>query len=833
MLSIVGFAVGFANPAMFGLSAESTIMGGLYGASLFGNIWNATHQENNDTTSYSKFDALMNTVSSESAIPLIYGTRKYGGNQLWHYKSSDGLTLTKDVVISDGEIDGITEVKYNDILVSSLSGCSYAFHSGSPTQAPPSNYADVGGYKNIAWLRATMRSSSQLQGSNPTVTYVCKGKKVWDTRTNTYAHSSNPAMCLRDFLLSKRYGVAKFVPDIATMIDEDSFMEVADYCDKQIYFVTSNVVSKVGTIDDNIAAIQAKIDAGVIEDSDGIQSQITALQVSRQALINGQSSVDVNIVSFEPRYTLNIILDEKQNVTDALDSIFATFGGFLCFSGGKISLRCEKDDTVSYTFTNDTIVENSVTIEQLSLDETPNQYKIGYFDPANNWTQVKVISEDIVDQQPKPIGRGKVIVKEVTLAGCTSQAQAIALGRLYRLKNKLCSLTIEFKTTSFAMHLQPGDIITTTYDKFDDNGDPLRVLNAMPWRILEISQESGTYTIKARQYNASIYGGYQDTIVVKDYVPIIGALSTPPNVQDFAVSQNQRLIEFRWTLMANVTYELRQGSSWGSGTVIQSNITGNSYVLTTIVTGNYTYWIKAMTSYGVYSDTATEATIAVLSVPSSNIVVAAELLGDVGGTLTDCQMFQGKIIVNPLETWDDFAARYGTWKSEGIWGEPTKPTATYESQVYDLNKNLSSIVSAMWECSGGISIQWRYSEDGVDWTEYAPYFVGTYKFRYHQWKLTVITNGVYEYLSTANVVIDVPDVLQKFISVSITDAVNGLTLSFNPVYAVTPSITANVVDGQVAFVNIASKDETSVTLKAYNITGTSIAAVIDVQSLGY
>ena len=47
-----------------------------------------------------------------------------------------------------------------------------------------------------------------------------------DTRTNNTAYSENPAMCLRDYLLNKRYGLGRWLT--SDMIDEDSFKECAD-----------------------------------------------------------------------------------------------------------------------------------------------------------------------------------------------------------------------------------------------------------------------------------------------------------------------------------------------------------------------------------------------------------------------------------------------------------------------------------------------------------------------------------------------------------------------------------------------------------------------------
>jgi hypothetical protein len=96
------------------------LAGGIYGASLGGTIWSATHKEKAPSQTYD-FDVLQNQVSSEAMIPIIYGTRKWGGYQTWHDTSTDKQTLTKDVVMCEGEIGGMTELKANDLYIETKS----------------------------------------------------------------------------------------------------------------------------------------------------------------------------------------------------------------------------------------------------------------------------------------------------------------------------------------------------------------------------------------------------------------------------------------------------------------------------------------------------------------------------------------------------------------------------------------------------------------------------------------------------------------------------------------------------------------------------------------
>lgn len=496
-LSILGFAVGYFHPQWFQLASSHAFMAGLYGASLGGTLWNIMHPPKMQMD-YGRFDSIMNTVSSEAVIPVIYGIRKWGGIQTWHKTENNNKRIIKDIIICEGEIDGIYDVRANDIKIGSkdaretleaqiaqyifpsvndrnkwldqvikeqndnyVDNCSFVFKNGSPNQSPPDNWDVVGGYKNCAWLRATLNLSEKLQGGNPTITMLVKGKKVWVWRNGSwyYEWSNNPAWCLRDFLLSKRYGLGQYITQ--DMIDEDSFKEAADYCDELVYFYDAN----------------------------------------------GQ-------LCYEKRFTLNMIIDQQREASEVLGEILSNFGGFLVITDDKISLRIEKDTPSSYIFNDDTIIRDSMEITQVPLSETPNRYRIGYFDPLQNWTQVKIMVEDTADQKE----RGIVINKDITLSGVLNQSQALRLSRFYRDLNKVCNIVIQFQTATQAMHLEPGDVITVSWNNVFQN---------MPFRILEIYDNGqGVWTIKAQQFNPSIYNDALGAeITIPNYTTIPSPIS--------------------------------------------------------------------------------------------------------------------------------------------------------------------------------------------------------------------------------------------------------------------------------------------------------------------
>lgn len=276
-------------------------------------------------------------------------------------------------------------------------GTNYSFHDGDT----PENYDTVGGYPAIAWLDMNFIVSNELNG-NPSVSAVVMGKKVYDTRTKKTAYSTNPAMCLRDFMLSKRYGLGRWIS--ADDLDEDSWNKAADYCDEEISF-----------LDASGAIIKAK------------------------------------------RFELNMVIDQKNSALDWLQEILATFQGYLTLTNSKFKLHIESQTDISYKFNDDNCSDLSVT--PLSLNDTPNKYVVKIIDPRNNWTTVACNVEDYADQKE----RQKIITKEVNLNGTTSQYQALRLARFYRDQNLACPLTLSWKTGINGMHLEPGDVVTVSY----------------------------------------------------------------------------------------------------------------------------------------------------------------------------------------------------------------------------------------------------------------------------------------------------------------------------------------------------------------------------------
>ncbi len=126
--SIAGFALGGLGGALGWWGASARFMvGAMYGMSIASTIWSVSHQQSLDydisgdysNEDSSRFDTVTNEISNSAVIPLIYGTRKWGGLQVWHNPYNSQRNLQKDVLVCEGNIKGVYDVAANDDLIKS------------------------------------------------------------------------------------------------------------------------------------------------------------------------------------------------------------------------------------------------------------------------------------------------------------------------------------------------------------------------------------------------------------------------------------------------------------------------------------------------------------------------------------------------------------------------------------------------------------------------------------------------------------------------------------------------------------------------------------------
>lgn len=269
-----------------GLALMSTATASLTGAALIGGSFmthflvttamgaalNALTPKPSFSTGASNDANLGYQVSTRGAAQnhqVIYGQTKIGGAIVFDAVSGENNKVLHRVIAFAGhEIEEFTTVYFNDEYMTlttdtDSNGDTYykptlATDSSGNTSTRYNNFVRIymrkGGSENNTAIAALISAGvnwtqdHKLQGSAylylrmvfdadafpngvPDMSALVKGKKVYDPRTSTTAWSSNPALCVRDYLTNTSYGLG----EDASSIDDELVKTAANVCDYYNY----------------------------------------------------------------------------------------------------------------------------------------------------------------------------------------------------------------------------------------------------------------------------------------------------------------------------------------------------------------------------------------------------------------------------------------------------------------------------------------------------------------------------------------------------------------------------------------------------------------------
>jgi len=360
---------------------------------------------------------LVNKQSNIASLPVIYGQRKVGGTRVFIGSSgADNIYLYMVLALSEGEIHSIGDVYINDVLStdSKYSGLitinKYTGTDGQAADATLVN-ANIGWtsahkLSGVAYLAIRFKWDQDAFGSIPTVHAVVQGKKVYDSRTSataSVANSSNPALCLRDYLTNSRYGKGL----AAGFIDDTLFNTAANKCDALVTSYTGSSNQKI--------------------------------------------------------FTCNAVINTGQSLIDNVKVILSSMRGIMPYSQGKYGLVIEDQGSATFAFDESHII-GGISIRSESKKTKFNRIVATFPDPSANW-QLNQIEYPIAGSAEESgylaEDGGIELVKNMDLP-CTTNiysAQDIAEIALKRSRN---ALSVTFNSTSEALNCSVSDIVSVT-----------------------------------------------------------------------------------------------------------------------------------------------------------------------------------------------------------------------------------------------------------------------------------------------------------------------------------------------------------------------------------
>jgi hypothetical protein len=333
---------------------------------------------------------------------LIYGKMRVGGNVVFiAHSGSDNKYLHLAVVFATHHINSYEEVWFNDNKIWTASGgfqddwgtyvtmdttkLDTSGQSASSLLTPITEWTADHKLSGIAYIAFKLEwNQDKFPQGVPNITAVIKGKRVFDPRTSVTAYSTNPALCLRDYMLDQSYGLG----ESNVNIDSTALEAAADLCDEQV-----------------------SIDAGGTQD----------------------------------RYQCNGVIDTANQIKANIEQLLASMGGKLTYSGGKYFVDGAEYKTPTHTFTKADVISEIQTQTKQSRRGIYNGVKGIFVSEEKNY---KVLDYPPQISSTYATEDGDPLYLDMPLPFVTNNLQAQRLAKIALLKSRqqvVITMTVNLK----------------------------------------------------------------------------------------------------------------------------------------------------------------------------------------------------------------------------------------------------------------------------------------------------------------------------------------------------------------------------------------------------
>ncbi len=411
------------------------------------------------TNSFDDFERglLINKQSNDSNIPVVYGERLVGGTRVFMETSgTDNTYLYMAIVMAEGEINDITEIRVDDKVVTwasdltdgtevevnssdsnfykdSTSLIRIEPHFGTDGQSASTllstltNWTSNHKLSGLCYLAIRFKWNSDAFTGVPKVQAKIQGKKIKTYNASlveqTASYSTNPAWCLLDYLTNTRYGKGISINEI----NLQSFYDASLVCETQV------------------------------------------------TPYSGGS--DINI------FDTNVALDTSRNIIDNVRELIKGCRGYLPYASGKYSLVIETTGTATITLTEDDII-GGYSLSTPSKNEKYNRVIVGFVNPDRNY-QVDEIQWPPIDDSGLPSSDqhdtmktadgGFLLEGRFQFTTLTNQYQAEEMAEVI-LRRSREALALGITVNLNAYELTIGDIVNITHSSLGFSAKPFRVL---------------------------------------------------------------------------------------------------------------------------------------------------------------------------------------------------------------------------------------------------------------------------------------------------------------------------------------------------------------------
>lgn len=384
---------------------------------------------------------LLNKQSNDANIPVVYGTRLLGGTRVFLETSgTDNQYLYGALVLCEGEINNITEIRVNDSAVtfsaSIANGTTITSNDsrfGTTIQVQPffgaddqvassllttlSNWGSNHRLRGVAYLAFRITWDNDKYTGIPKIQAKVEGRKIstFDGSDNetTGQFSSNPAFILIDYLRNSTFGKGVAL----SSIDIPSFFTASQVCDSTVTYHGSTT-------------------GKLIE--------------------------------------CNAVLDSKAKVIDNVKKLLLGMRGLLSYQQGKYRLVVETTGSSQLTFTKDNTI-GGIKVSSERKNNKFNRMLVEFTNPDKGFQTDTVIYDTnhstLLTEDNNILQEGRL-----SLPTITNIHQAKEMGRVALLRSRN-SLSVSLKANYQALNLIVGDIVSVTEEVTGMSTKKFRIMN--------------------------------------------------------------------------------------------------------------------------------------------------------------------------------------------------------------------------------------------------------------------------------------------------------------------------------------------------------------------
>ena len=573
---------------------------------------------------------LLNKISANSPIPVVYGKRKIGGNMVFCETSgTDNEYLYMIFTLAEGQCESCEKIYIDDKEVTwsgaltdgtertvgsgdsnfykdSASLISVTWYDGDDDQTYNTTVGALSSWtsnhrlRGISYLALKFKWNQDAFSGLPNVHALLKGRKVYDpnldgTKTggsgshredtaSTWAWSDNPVLCTLDYMRNSRFGMG-----IANSYFDDNYADwqtAADVCDVDVTPYTS------------------------------------------------ASAIDL--------MDMNGVVDTKQKCIDILKMMINGFRGYLNYANGQYKVISESTGSASISLTEDNII-GGLKVSSMDRNSRYNRVIVTYINPDKNYQTDQAQFPPLDDSGLTSADRhatmktadggflqeGRFDYPTITNS---YQAQELAEVILRRSRN---NLNVALRCDATGLDLMVGELVNVTHGTPSFSAKTFRVqgmqVNADLTVELQLTEYQASYYTFATQAQAATI---PDTTLPNPFSVVAPASVT---LTDELIEYSDGIVITRLNVAIGAStdkfvqyYQVEsKNTSESDYKIIAKGTELNYHQLNVVDDIEYSVRVKAINSMGISSGytTATRTIIGATDIPSDVSDLSVSMVG--------------------------------------------------------------------------------------------------------------------------------------------------------------------------------------------------------------